>query len=162
MPRSPATYRRRSADTAAVDAGTTISGTADILGGGHVTDADAGDSFYVSAVKGAADAPLLPGPADRTVTAHGSYGNLTINEDGSYSYKLNAAVDALAAGVQATDVFTYDVTDSTGLSSQAHLTFNVTGANDNPVGRPSPCRPARTSSRPLAATISPPMRKAIR
>ena len=38
-------------------------------------------------------------------TAHGTYGDLVMHSDGSYSYVANAAYDALTAGQVVTDVF---------------------------------------------------------
>ena len=62
----------------------------------------------------------------------GAYGTLTLNADGSYSYAATAAaVDALAAGETADDVFTYTVTDGAA-TDQAELRITVTGANDAP------------------------------
>src|SRR5262249_7389995 len=47
----------------------------------------------------------------------GSYGSVTINADGSYTYALNngaANVQALAEGQSVTDTFTYTVSDGHG------------------------------------------------
>jgi VCBS repeat-containing protein len=86
---------------------------------------------------------------DRTVTAvngntanvgatvAGTYGSAVINSDGSYTYTLSngaTAVQGLAAGATATDVFSYSVADlGGGTTSTATLTVTVTGANDAPV-----------------------------
>ncbi|GLT20710.1 hypothetical protein GCM10007933_01610 [Zoogloea oryzae] len=61
----------------------------------------------------------------------GTYGTLTLQADGSYVYVANKAA-ALAAGVTATDVFTYRVSDGS-LSDTAELRITVTGTNDTPV-----------------------------
>ena len=65
----------------------------------------------------------------------GTYGHLTLNADGSYTYIADqAAADALATGATANDVFTYTVKDPDGLVSNATtLTITVTGTNDAPV-----------------------------
>ena len=67
--------------------------------------------------------------------AQGTYGNLTLAADGSYSYALNngaANVQSLRAGQQVTDSFAYVATD--GLATSANnLTVTVTGTNDGPV-----------------------------
>jgi VCBS repeat-containing protein len=61
----------------------------------------------------------------------GTYGTLTLNADGSYTYAPDAAADGLAAGEQADDAFTYTVSDGTG-SDTATLTVTVNGLNDAP------------------------------
>ena len=63
----------------------------------------------------------------------GALGTLTLNPDGSYSYAANRA-DALAAGVTATDTFTYTVADAVGNTDTADLVVTVTGVNDAPTG----------------------------
>src|SRR5204862_197867 len=65
----------------------------------------------------------------------GTYGHLTLNADGSYTYIADqAAADALATNVTANDVFTYTVTDPDGLiSNTTTLTITVTGTDDAPV-----------------------------
>ncbi len=68
----------------------------------------------------------------------GSYGSITINADGSYSYTVdnsNSAVQALRTTSNTLqDVFTYQVTDTAGLTSLATITVTIQGANDAPVG----------------------------
>ncbi|XUM24916.1 beta strand repeat-containing protein [Bradyrhizobium oligotrophicum S58] len=60
----------------------------------------------------------------------GTYGHLTLNADGSYSYVADKA-DALAAGVNAVDTFTYTDQDPSGaVSNGATLKITVTGVND--------------------------------
>ena len=66
----------------------------------------------------------------------GTYGTLTLNADGSYSYMLDNAdpdTNALAQGQTATDVFTYTMADADGATSTATLTITITGTNDGPV-----------------------------
>ena len=60
------------------------------------------------------------------VTINGHYGALTINPDGSYSYKANSDIDN-AEDVQ--DIFTYTVTDGT-TTSQATLTITIADGTD--------------------------------
>ena len=60
------------------------------------------------------------------VTINGHYGALTINPDGSYSYKANSDIDN-AEDVQ--DIFTYTVTDGTA-TSQATLTITIADGTD--------------------------------
>jgi len=61
----------------------------------------------------------------------GTYGTLTLNADGSYTYVPNAAANGLAAGETGQDVFTYTATDG-GASDTATLTVTVNGTNDAP------------------------------
>lgn len=63
----------------------------------------------------------------------GTYGDLVINDDGSYLYLLNSSLDALQVGENPTDQFTFTVTDSVGHSESTTLTFNIAGANDTPL-----------------------------
>ena len=75
--------------------------------------------------------------APTTVT--GTYGQLTIGSDGSYTYTANqAATDALDAGTggnasdTVTDVFVYTISDGKGGVDTANITITITGVNDTP------------------------------
>lgn len=112
---------------------------------GHDTDSG---HFSIS-VTDAQDVPL--GETDNSVTysyAHnsyaGSYGTLTVNADGSYSYKLNnqnPAIDKLNVGDRATDSFTLAVTatakDANGnpvtVTQDVTINVGIAGTNDAPV-----------------------------
>ncbi|AGW93168.1 hypothetical protein N234_24360 [Ralstonia pickettii DTP0602] len=62
----------------------------------------------------------------------GHYGTLTINADGSYSYKLdngNGQVQALRQGEHVQDTFSYDVTDGQA-GAASSLSIRINGAND--------------------------------
>jgi VCBS repeat-containing protein len=61
----------------------------------------------------------------------GTYGTLTLNADGSYTYAPSAAANGLAAGESVEDVFTYTASDG-GASDTATLTVTVHGTNDAP------------------------------
>ncbi|KZR90092.1 Hemolysin, chromosomal [Synechococcus sp. MIT S9509] len=61
----------------------------------------------------------------------GTYGNLTVNQDGSYRYTANLA-DALDSGDREIDRFTYTLTDL-GSDDSAEMAIEVTGINDAPV-----------------------------
>src|SRR5438128_2162965 len=64
----------------------------------------------------------------------GSYGTLTVNADGTYSYAVNAAaVNALQTGTNPTDNFTVTVTDSQGATATRTIAINLVGADDTPV-----------------------------
>ncbi len=73
------------------------------------------------------------------ITAVGTYGTLTINPDGSYTYQLNDAdadTQALNDGDTPTEVFTYTVSDNhpdgNGQTATGELTISVFGVNDSP------------------------------
>ena len=66
-------------------------------------------------------------------TVTGTYGQLTVGADGSYTYVANqSAADDLDAGDQVTDSFTYTVSDGINTVT-ATLIITVTGVNDAPV-----------------------------
>ena len=81
----------------------------------------------------------------------GTYGDLTINADGSYSYVANKqATDELTDGDTVTDVFTYTITDADG-SDATTLTFTINGKNDEPVNIQMTGNRAATDSDPSVA-----------
>ncbi|MEC5127652.1 Ig-like domain-containing protein [Verrucomicrobiales bacterium BCK34] len=110
-------------DTVAEDTVAPITG--DVL----LNDSDPdGDTLSVSAVNG--DAGKVG------VAFDGSYGELTLNSNGSYSYELdngNAAVQALGVGETAVETFSYIASDGQGGSATATLSITITGTNDAPV-----------------------------
>src|SRR3546814_4631300 len=62
-----------------------------------------------------------------------TYGTLTLNADGSYSYALdnaNSAVQGLSAGQILTEIFSYTITDGDGDPATTTLTITINGAND--------------------------------
>ncbi len=88
------------------------------------TDVDNGDTKTVTAIAGGT---IGAGTA-------GTYGTLTLNSDGSYSYVVNnsnPAVEALkSTSTPLTDTFTYTITDTAGATSTATLTVSIKGADD--------------------------------
>ena len=65
----------------------------------------------------------------------GTYGNITLNEDGSYTYELDTTNENLAkipAGHNFYETFTYTVTDDTGQTSTAEIVIKINGVNDAP------------------------------
>src|SRR5262249_6549456 len=69
-------------------------------------------------------------------TLIGAFGDLVLNADGSWTYRLDntaAATQALAQDAHGTDVFTYTVSDSAGATATATLTIDILGTNDAPV-----------------------------
>ena len=94
-------------------------------GNGVDSDPDL-DSLSVSAVAGGTVG---------AVTA-GSYGDIVINSDGSYTYTLDnsdPAVDALDVGGILSESFLYTVSDGEGGTDTATLIITINGANDAPV-----------------------------
>lgn len=75
-------------------------------------------------------------PADKMVTSieggtlgqpvQGDYGTLTLNEDGTYTYKLGDKVD-VPNGETYTEQFTYTIKDADGDTSTATLTITIEG-----------------------------------
>ncbi len=106
-------------DTGAVneDASVSVSSGSGVLS--NDTDAD-GDSLTVSAISGGSLGSAL----------NGTYGQLTMNANGSYTYTANRdAADPLDPGDTETDTFTYTVSDGTDTDT-ATLTITITGVND--------------------------------
>ena len=124
--------------TIAVEAGGTSNGTAGVNPSGNVlsndTDIDTGDTKTVVGVI-AGTSPSATGSV--AVNVAGSYGTVTIQGDGSYSYAVdnsNAIVQALRNSSQTlTDYFTYTMEDAAGLKSTATLSITIQGANDAPI-----------------------------
>lgn len=64
----------------------------------------------------------------------GTYGWLTLNADGSYSYRLDnsmAEVEALRPGSTLADSFNYNVIDASGAQDTATLIITIRGTNDS-------------------------------
>ena len=62
-----------------------------------------------------------------TIDTAGTKGKVTNNGNGTFTYNPEGAFDSLKPGQQATDSFTYTVTDAAGLSSTATATITVLG-----------------------------------
>ena len=114
-------------DTANQDAG-------NVVASGNVltndTDRDAGVNLSVSAVSFDGNSGPVAGAVGQDLA--GTYGTLHLGSDGTYSYTANSNLDALTAGQQASDQFSFTVSSSDGASTATTLTFNVTGAADTP------------------------------
>jgi VCBS repeat-containing protein len=97
------------------------------------SDPDATDSVRVVGVAAGA-ATTASGHVGATLV--GTFGDLVLNTDGSWSYVLDnnaAATQALAQGAHGTDTFTYTISDSAGVTATATLTLDILGTNDAPV-----------------------------
>jgi VCBS repeat-containing protein len=113
---------------------TTISGNV-VAGAGADFDPDSADTFSVTGVT-TGSVPLASGAVGTPL--NGTYGTLVLNADGSYSYALDntrPTTNALAAGQQVQEVFSYTVTDSHGATATTTLIVTITGTNDAPVAR---------------------------
>ena len=91
------------------------------------TDADLNDTLTVKEVTGAETKSITTDG----ITIQGSYGVLTIDQDGSYSYAVS---DTLTKTITAdvTDTFSYTITDEEGLTATAELKITITAQNDTP------------------------------
>lgn len=110
-------------DAAATAQNTPVNG--DVLAdNGNGVDTDADDSFTVSELNGASGAIGV-------ATALSSGALVTLNANGTFSYDTNGAFDALGAGVDDTDTFSYTLSDSE-CSDTGTVTITITGVNDCP------------------------------
>ncbi|MFO0180363.1 MAG: VCBS domain-containing protein, partial [bacterium] len=126
----------------AVEAGGVTNGTAGVNPTGNVlandSDVDSVANGETKTVTGvvAGSQSSAAGSVGSSVT--GTYGSITIAADGSYTYTVdnsNPAVQALRlSGQTLSETFTYEMTDTGGLSALGTVTINIQGANDNPVG----------------------------
>ena len=96
------------------------------------TDAD-GDTLTVASVRtGNSEGSGTAGTVGSALT--GTYGQLTLNANGSYTYVANqSAADDLDAGDVVYDYFNYTVSDGNGGTDIAVITITVIGINDTPV-----------------------------
>ena len=119
------------ADTATVMEDATVAATTRAAGVlGNDTDPDAGDAATLIVTGAHAGTGVGTNTAAGAAVA-GTYGNLTLAADGTYSYSpSNAAAQALVAGETENDVFTYTAQDTSGAVFSNSLTFTVTGASE--------------------------------
>jgi len=86
-------------------------------------------SFRIGSTEGSGTAGSLGSPL------LGTYGQLTVNADGTYTYVVdnrNALVDALDPGASLSEFFNYTVSDG-ALSDIGVISITIQGANDAPV-----------------------------
>jgi VCBS repeat-containing protein len=120
--------------------GNVLDNDSDVDGGevpGDLPNYDYGETRAVSSVRTGSEAAT--GTAGSLGSElRGTYGWLTLNADGSYSYRLDnsmAAVQALRAGNTLLDAFSYEVIDATGATDRATLNISIQGRNDTPVAQ---------------------------
>ncbi|PIE53998.1 MAG: hypothetical protein CSA35_08465 [Dethiosulfovibrio peptidovorans] len=131
-------------DTDAVTEDVKLSTTGNVITGSDAssadTDVDAGATLAVSGIALGtvpSTAQNVPGGTNSGsgTVVNGTYGTLSIGADGSYSYTLNNASDAvqnIAKGEVPQEIFTYTVTDDDGIARSTTLTIDVSGRNDQP------------------------------
>ena len=126
-------------DTAiAVESGGVNNGTPGSNATGNVlandNDVDAGDTTTVTGII-AGNANSAIGNVGSSVL--GSYGSVQVDSGGVFTYVVDnskPAVQALRTAADTlSDVFTYTMTDTAGLSSTTRLTITIQGANDAPI-----------------------------
>ena len=100
---------------------------------GRDTDIE-GDALAVAKVSAGTGAPSTTVTAGG-VTIAGTYGDLLLRSDGSYTYTASRA-DAVATGTRVDDVFTYQVSDGHGGLANASLTVHVSGVADTLTAAP--------------------------
>ncbi|WP_377827446.1 VCBS domain-containing protein [Bradyrhizobium lupini] len=113
---------------------TTANGVIQGTTAGAVADTDVDNATNTLVVSGvvAGNGAVTQGVGVGSSLA-GTYGHLTLNANGSYTYVADTA-DTLAAGITAVDTFTYTAKDPGGsVSNTTTLKITVTGINDAPV-----------------------------
>ncbi|WP_322847165.1 VCBS domain-containing protein [Pseudomonas sp. B33.4] len=120
--------------------GNVLDNDSDVDGGevpGDLPNYNYGETRAVSSVRTGSEAATGTAGALGT-ELRGTYGWLTLNADGSYSYRLDnsmAAVQALRAGNSLLDAFSYEVIDAAGATDRATLNISIQGRNDTPVAQ---------------------------
>ncbi|MEW6997235.1 VCBS domain-containing protein, partial [Colwelliaceae bacterium BS250] len=103
---------------AVIEKGSSNAGTAEVTGTLTATDPDTGDTLTWAVTNSA-----------------GTYGNLSIDQQGQWHYQLdnsNQATNALSANQQEQETFIVTATDSSGNPVSQTLTVDVQGSNDAP------------------------------
>jgi VCBS repeat-containing protein len=124
------------------NATTTLAGNAILGGSGNVADTDPNnDTLAITGAVAGTGAVVGAVPLSSPLTVNGIYGPLVIAADGSYTYTLdNARIQTqnLINGQNATDVFTYKITDGNGGYDTATITVTVQGTLDITAITPQP------------------------
>ena len=96
------------------------------------SDSDGPSPISVTQIKvGHTSASGVAGSPSNPIT--GTYGTLTLNADGSYSYAAtHDTADSLGIGDSATDLFTYTISDGIH-NTTAELSIAINGRNDAPI-----------------------------
>ncbi len=86
----------------------------------------------------------------------GTYGTVTINADGTFSYVLDnasPAVQGLGIGETVTETFSYSISDGNGGTSTSTLTIIVSGADDSPVANADTATIAEDAVAPVTGNV---------
>ena len=109
-----------------------------------VTGANDGPVAQAEVVSGSEDAGTITGNLDATDidgetltfsldgSGQGQYGQLTVNANGSYSFAISGAAQALNDGESVVEVFNYAVTDGDATAMQS-ITITITGSDEGNV-----------------------------
>ncbi|MNF29963.1 hypothetical protein D3C84_106810 [compost metagenome] len=118
-----------------IEAGGLNNGQPGLDPGGNVLGNDSdleGDALTVTGVQHADGQSAAPG-----TVLQGRYGELVMNADGSWHYRLDnslAEVQALRGPDQTlTELFNYQIADLWGAASASTLTLTIRGSNDTPI-----------------------------
>ncbi len=128
-------YIKEGGTLTVANSGSAVSGTSTGSNTGDITDNDTDADASSTATITSITATTAGGSAQTTFSSNsetvtGSYGTLTINSNGSYSYAANSNISGLDAGdSNITDVFTYIVSDGTATDT-ATLTINIIASQD--------------------------------
>jgi len=119
--------------TAVSDSNTLSGENISVAGNVFINDTIGADqtSTPVTGVAAGQSGNDVQGQVNSTVT--GSYGELVVQIDGSYTYLLdndNLVVLDLTEGESLSDIFTYTITDSDGDTATTTLTITIGGDND--------------------------------
>ncbi len=101
------------------------------------TDIDRGTTLTITniAAKASQSGASQSGSAQAALSAQGVYGTISIESNGSYSYRLDKSDPdflALRDGQEATETFKYSVSDGQGGTATAELSIALTGVNEGP------------------------------
>ncbi len=114
--------------------------TGNVLSNDSDVDSTAnGELEKVTGVRAGPEVALLPFtsvPGSGSVNLLGTYGTLSIDAAGTFTYVVdnsNTEVQRLVPGTTLTEYFTYRLTDAGNLDDAAQLTITINGAYDNPL-----------------------------
>ena len=118
------------------DALVTVDDTGSATEAGGTNNGKAGTNATGNVLANDIDVPKASLAVTGNQASPGAHGTPTLNVNGFYTYVLNnsdPAVQALNTGDTLTDLSTYTVQDSRGLTATAQLTITINGADDAPV-----------------------------
>jgi large repetitive protein len=95
--------------------------------------ADAGNLTICGVVRGTTS---LVGNSGVGTAIVGTYGNLTLQADGSYTYTPTAAAQAIPLGQTRSETFSYCLQDPAGTKDIGVITITLNGVNDAPIANP--------------------------